>query len=140
MNYVCYVACDGITQQLADEKDCRFVYILQCEDTGRIKIGVADDVDARHTKIQSMSPSRLNLVATFPCLHDNNLEAALHRRFAKHRIHGEWFEPDDAMIDSINELTDGQTKETASYGPDIHSQKAWAKVTPRRLSQPQEAQ
>lgn len=66
-----------------------FTYFLHAPSADLIKIGQAHFVDGRIRTIQLMSPVPLNLVAVLPG--DKFPEKALHRRFAHHRRHGEWF-------------------------------------------------
>jgi len=79
----------ALTQPLAVDR--RSVYFIQPESGGPIKIGVAQDPAARLAQIQFMSPLRLCLVGTIPGVGAAG-EAALHERFSKHRLHGEWFD------------------------------------------------
>lgn len=55
-----------------------------------VKIGYANHVRNRLSHMQVNSPVRLELLATAP----GGLlrERTYHRRFAAHRLHGEWFE------------------------------------------------
>lgn len=64
------------------------VYFIGAEGGG-IKIGVALDVAKRLKEIQAHCPLRLSVLATAPG--DRTLEQAYHKRFAAHRMHGEWF-------------------------------------------------
>lgn len=87
------------------------VYFIQAE-TGQIKIGVARDIEKRFAALQTMSPVKLTLVAQ--CEGGQPAEFAYHKRFAAHRLHGEWFSrcPEiEAEIERLNAspspLTDG---------------------------------
>lgn len=55
-----------------------------------VKIGFTTDLDRRMREIQSTSPLRIDCLGTAPG--GRELEAALHRQFARARKHGEWFE------------------------------------------------
>lgn len=71
----------------------RYVYILQCSETHRIKIGIADDLARRIRQIQSTSATELE-VLTYFVAHGQDAQAFenyLHRRLADSRLHGEWF-------------------------------------------------
>ena len=67
------------------------VYFIRAE-SGQIKIGVSVDVVRRMQDLQGASPSRLELLGTV----SGGLreEGRLHRKFAAHRLHGEWFSED----------------------------------------------
>lgn len=69
------------------------IYFVQAECGGPVKIGFTVDVDERVKALQCGSPFPLRVVATRPGT--LGTEAELHRRFARHRLHGEWFEASD---------------------------------------------
>jgi excisionase family DNA binding protein len=66
-----------------------WVYFIQATVGGPIKIGLSQDVDLRLASLQLSSPFPLRLLATVPG--GRRREYELHRQFAKHRLHGEWF-------------------------------------------------
>jgi len=74
-----------------EARDDLVVYFIRAE-SGQIKIGVSVDVVERLQDLQSASPSRLELLGTV----SGGLreEGRLHRKFAAHRLHGEWFSED----------------------------------------------
>ena len=74
------------------------VYFITARDIGICKIGVARDVEARRSSLQTASPVELVLEATLPG--SRELEQRLHKRFAKHRVKGEWF----TITDEIEKL------------------------------------
>lgn len=79
------------------------VYFVEAVGLDLIKIGVASDVDARFSALQSGSPVPLRLLGTVPG--DRKLERLFHGLFAAHRTHGEWFRRCaelDNLIDGAN--------------------------------------
>lgn len=82
--------------------DVRDVYFIQGIDGGPIKIGVAGHPEIRMAEIQLMSPARLRILGTIRGVGQPE-EHRLHRRFAAHRIHGEWFLPVPEITDYIRE-------------------------------------
>jgi hypothetical protein len=72
-------------------------YFLQAGDRGPIKIGSTRNLPARLRTLQLMSPIPLRLLGVVP----DDIEAECHRALAAWRIHGEWFQPDTAVIDFI---------------------------------------
>lgn len=77
------------------------VYFIRCQDF--VKIGYATDVRRRLAAIQISSPYEVTLLAE--CKGGSRLECELHKRFAAHRVRGEWFHltPDiQAYIDEVN--------------------------------------
>lgn len=79
----------------------RAVYFVG-SDLGPIKIGMAEDVQKRLASIQACSPSPLTLLAT--CGGGIKQERIYHKRFATHRLHGEWFEPHDDILAEVERL------------------------------------
>lgn len=67
-----------------------FVYFIQAA-SGPIKIGRAADARVRCAELQTGSHEELVLLATLKG--GRVVERELHRRFAEHRIRGEWFHP-----------------------------------------------
>jgi hypothetical protein len=76
------------TMAAAASRDVGFVYFISGAH-GTIKIGKANDVAARLRTLRASSPVELRLLGTIRA--GRSAEAALHRRFAKSRLHGEWF-------------------------------------------------
>jgi hypothetical protein len=67
------------------------IYFVQADRVGLIKIGFAEDPESRLRELQVGSPVRLRLLRAEEGGRER--EAALHRRFAHARSHGEWFFP-----------------------------------------------
>lgn len=67
------------------------VYFIQQGNDGPIKIGYAADVEKRLATLQVGNPTPLNLLG----VHKGTMktEKELHKRFAEHRLSGEWFVP-----------------------------------------------
>jgi excisionase family DNA binding protein len=76
------------------------VYFIQSVDGGPIKIGYADDPEKRLAEIQRMSPTQLCILNIVDG--DRKCEGFIHRCFKKLRLHGEWFEPGDKLVDFVN--------------------------------------
>lgn len=72
------------------------IYFIQAGEAGAIKIGLAADPSGRLMQLQTSSASPLRMLRTFDG--GRELEAALHRRFARLRLHGEWFKPDEELL------------------------------------------
>lgn len=78
-----------------------FVYFIRAE-TGQIKIGLAENVERRLAGLRTHSPVPLQLLATRPG--DRQQEWFYHQIFHRHRLHGEWFEPADPILDEIEAI------------------------------------
>lgn len=81
---------------------CRSVYFVQSVDGGLIKIGIASNVAARLSGMQTGSPVKLRVIGVIPDAR-STVEAELHERFATARRHGEWFEPTPELLAYIAE-------------------------------------
>lgn len=79
-----------------------FVYFVQEPISGAVKIGVAANVLDRLRRLQTSHPYELILLGT--CPGGLRLEQALHRRFAKARLLGEWFKPWKGLFTKIEAL------------------------------------
>lgn len=77
------------------------VYFIR-GDVGGIKIGASHDPQGRLVDFQRCSPIPIALVATAPGGYD--LEREYHKRFAAHRLHGEWFAPHPDILAEIERL------------------------------------
>jgi hypothetical protein len=70
---------------------------------GAIKIGFTQQpLKGRLKCIQNGSPVRLEVLAVRPA--SQECERAYHRRYARHRLHGEWFKPHPDILAEIDRL------------------------------------
>lgn len=76
-----------------------WVYFIEGEGTGMIKIGVAENPYRRLAYLQIGSPVILRMLATVRG--DASIEAELHDRFGESRAHGEWFRSTPALQEYI---------------------------------------
>jgi hypothetical protein len=75
------------------------VYFIAAERLHLVKIGRASNVSARLRQLRQIIPLRLALLGTVPG--GAAVEAALHRRFAHLREHGEWFRAGEDLLDVV---------------------------------------
>jgi hypothetical protein len=78
-----------------------WVYFVQAH-CGSIKIGRARDVQFRLKELQCANPHKLTLLAVAV---DGGNEVQYHRKFAAHRLLGEWFAPHPDILAEIERLT-----------------------------------
>lgn len=79
------------------------IYYIACSETERLKIGyTGKSVESRVKNLQTGSAGELVIIATQPGTKED--EAALHNHFASQRLHGEWFEMNEALFDHICEV------------------------------------
>jgi hypothetical protein len=77
-----------------------FVYFMRLESPlGEIKIGVSSDVEARRASLQSNNPYPIIILATRPG--GVREEYAVQRKFLHLRLRGEWFKPDEELLEYI---------------------------------------
>jgi hypothetical protein len=76
----------------------RQVYFIQAEGLGLIKIGVANCSHSRLRCLAPMSPAPLTLLGAVKTDKVGSLEKELHRQFAEHRSHGEWFKAAPELV------------------------------------------
>lgn len=77
------------------------IYFIQSGTNGPIKIGVSANPADRLRELQTAHPEPLLLLATFPGGFDP--ERALHVRFARHWLRGEWFAPHEDLETYLTE-------------------------------------
>jgi hypothetical protein len=75
-----------------------WVYAIGCPSIGMIKIGKAVDPIARLAELERMNAAPLVLLGLS---HGLWLETTLHRRYAAHRHHGEWFKIDENPLPDV---------------------------------------
>jgi len=78
----------------------RFIYLIHAPDSACFRIGTSRDPEGRMRYFQTMSPTRLMLVATTSAPVNPYEKTLLHRRFAAQRTHGEWFS-DNTLEDAV---------------------------------------
>lgn len=67
------------------------VYFIRGDKTNSFKVGISSDPRARLKSLQVGSPVKLLLTRSVEVENPKNIEAELHKAFAKCKIHGEWF-------------------------------------------------
>lgn len=72
------------------------VYFIQAGPNGPIKVGFAENVQARLSKIRADNPAECALIGLIEG--DEEAEQSLHRQLSAHRLRGEWFAPHPAVL------------------------------------------
>jgi len=76
------------------------IYYIQPSNGGPIKIGyTSKPVEQRIAELQTGCPDKLVLLHTEQGTLDD--EAAIHSKFSKHRVNGEWFRPSPELLKHI---------------------------------------
>jgi hypothetical protein len=68
-----------------------FVYIIQEEFTGHVKIGVSTNIGQRLRNLQTANSGKLKVIGIKASNDPYTLEHELHQKFKDYRIQGEWF-------------------------------------------------
>lgn len=78
-----------------------YVYFLRVGESGPIKIGFTKRIRYRLVTVQVDNPCLVWLLAVFPGGRKEEFE--LHKKFAKYRLYGEWFDPNEELLAFINQ-------------------------------------
>lgn len=68
-----------------------YIYLLKAKQTSSYKIGITNDIARRVRTIESSSPVPIKVEFCVKHSRAKEVEKALHTKYAKHRIHYEWF-------------------------------------------------
>ena len=90
---------NSITPEPPQKNKDELIYFIRKGETGSIKIGRTSDVENRLNGLQTGSDIKLNLIKTIPG--NPKLEAYLHEKFKSIRLEGEWFSPDNNLLELI---------------------------------------
>jgi hypothetical protein len=83
-------------------------YVIAADGLGLVKIGIANNPEARRRFLQTGQPMDLHLLWSV----EGAYEVALHKRFEEYRTRGEWFDlrplgdPVEVVTAAINEILD----------------------------------
>lgn len=79
-----------------------FVYFVQGEFGGGIKIGFSKTPESRLKQLQTSYPDTLKILVLVPG--NNKDEKTYHKKFEHIKLNGEWFKPDKELLDEIENL------------------------------------
>jgi hypothetical protein len=89
----------ALQDSTGDRKKKRFVYAVRHVRTKRIKIGSSLMPITRLSQLQVANSEELELLGV--CPGGLQAEEALHRRFARHRVRGEWYKPHKEVLNWV---------------------------------------
>jgi len=98
----CGLVYDGASEYDHAAEYGKVVYFVQSRLGGPIKIGLTTELSQRLKQLQNESPIPLQIVGALRG--DEKVEAAIHERFRKLRLHGEWFEPSTELVEFIRQI------------------------------------
>lgn len=96
-----------------------YIYFIQKEKGGPVKIGSAANPVQRLAAIQGMNPDPLCLLGV--AAGGIGAERRVHESFAESRLHGEWFEPSARLLTLIGKLPSWEDVEAGTKCPRIAS-------------------
>lgn len=79
-----------------------YVYFIKEAAMGSIKIGISRNVAKRMSELQRVIPQKLECLG---CIEGNHMkEKNLHKQFSHLKIRGEWFKPDQELLDFLDQI------------------------------------
>ncbi|HYT91147.1 MAG TPA: GIY-YIG nuclease family protein [Gemmataceae bacterium] len=97
----------GPEREVEDAEGGTYIYFVEAVGQERIKIGKADNPEARVMQLQTGSAVELRLLGVIA--DQPSREAELHAAFAKDRVQGEWFHATAELRDYIARFSAGRT-------------------------------
>lgn len=83
------------------------VYLIRAKGTNRYKIGCTTNLKSRLKSLRIKNPYELELIHSIPSNDIEIFEKSLHDQFAKYRVHSEWFELPECVVDDFCSYEDG---------------------------------
>lgn len=91
------------------QKGQGYVYVINCKGTDFYKIGMSKKRPlSRVSSMQTGCPFELDMIHMGVCDHYSLLEKELHKRYAKHKVRGEWFKLTPALLLCVKNDIDEQ--------------------------------
>jgi hypothetical protein len=75
-------------------------YVYFIYDSKYIKIGFTNNLTARKKSLQTSNPNKLIVLGYI--FGNKFTEQELHKTFKQYHVHGEWFRPEQDLLDYIN--------------------------------------
>lgn len=79
-----------------------FVYFVQGEFGGGVKIGYSQNPECRLKQLQTSYPDTLKILVLVPG--SSKSEHLYHKQFENIKLNGEWFKPEKELLDEIEKL------------------------------------
>ena len=97
------------------------LYIMGCNETGLVKIGIANDVTKRRRTLERAGGVHIRVIKTYGPYHQASaLEASIHKMLDKCRMNGEWFKctADEAVKAAEEAIAAFQDAKPERHEPD----------------------
>lgn len=107
-----------------------FIYFVQHENGGPIKIGRSQSPSKRIEQLQCSSSGRLKVLCCIPA--PVSFELKIHQRFATLRVHREWFQPSPGLRKFIRQILAAREEAVARTGTaeTVHRRKSRKGIEP----------
>lgn len=98
------------------EKITGYIYFIQMEEAGPIKIGITRDINKRLAHLQTANPCKLKLLYFFPG--GVGTEKELHNILKNYSLEGEWFSYHPKVLQEIEQQKRISAKFHNEWTPD----------------------
>jgi hypothetical protein len=97
----------------SDDRKTEYVYVINQTKSDYYKIGRTNrSVASRLSDLQTANPVQLIIVHEIKCTNSSEVEAYLHKKYAKSQVRREWFQLNQSQIEGIiNEFPKGRLYE-----------------------------
>jgi hypothetical protein len=111
------------------------VYVIRCRETGRLKVGISEDIPRRLHSLRHSSPTELVLELWVE--HGGfGLEQRIHGVLHAYRLKGEWFRSDPMVLFLIKQaISDASINAPGAFTVHIPSQKKASRAPSRRAGE-----
>lgn len=82
-------------------KQAGYVYLIECD--GYFKVGKATSVKTRLNQLQTSSPHKMNLIASFKSKDCSEDEKRIHKALSDFNVRGEWFSIPSGKMAALEE-------------------------------------
>lgn len=91
------------------DKKQRYLYIVRETWQGMCKIGVASDIYARMSSLQTGCPQELEVVGFVALKNAKSMELFIHNRYKEFHHRGEWFNISNEQVQTILDFVNAET-------------------------------
>lgn len=81
-----------------------YIYLVRCGDFH--KIGLAKNTNKRLSGLKTSSPFEMKMLKAWRCKRPDLIERVMHKRFAKYRVRGEWFQLTEDVVQLLLKVED----------------------------------
>ena len=93
-----------VKHQIDRKQFTGYVYFIQGENGGAIKIGYSEDVNKRIETLQTGYPDKLILLGKIYGTYE--IETKIHEELREYNLKGEWFKPENKVLDTMKKYVE----------------------------------